>query len=306
MGKVLDVSEKLVTIIIVTYNSSKYVEATLESAKNQTYKNIELIVSDDGSSDNTIEICEKWLLDNADSFVFNQLITSLNNTGIPANCNRGVNAAKGDWIKLIAGDDVLDVNCILNYLEFVKRSNAKLFFSDLYNLQNDSVIDVETSPQIINFFKMSVVKKYRSFLRNAYFLNIPTIFVNRNTLSDLGNFDERFKYLEDMPLILKFLKNGYDIGYLNKKTVLRRIHEESISTLSTSTNNFRKEFLFNLYEVYRLHRRPYLSSYNILDVYSKATNDLNFRDYKKPNFFSRSLYKARVIYSKIKRVFINE
>ncbi len=51
----------LVSIIVITYNSSKYVLETLESAKAQTYQNIELIVSDDGSTDNTIEICKIWI-----------------------------------------------------------------------------------------------------------------------------------------------------------------------------------------------------------------------------------------------------
>ncbi len=51
----------LVSIIVCTYNSSKYVLETLESAKEQTYQNVELIVSDDCSTDNTVELCRKWI-----------------------------------------------------------------------------------------------------------------------------------------------------------------------------------------------------------------------------------------------------
>src|SRR5690606_22852216 len=94
----------LVSIIVITYNSSKYVLETLESARAQTYQNIELIISDDGSKDATVQICRDWLKENSDRFVHSQLLTVEHNTGIPANCNRGVKASKGEWIKLIAGD----------------------------------------------------------------------------------------------------------------------------------------------------------------------------------------------------------
>lgn len=75
-------SEKnpLVSIIVITYNSAKYVLETLESAKAQTYQNIKLIVSDDCSTDNKIEICRKWLEKNKGRFVRTELITVEQNT----------------------------------------------------------------------------------------------------------------------------------------------------------------------------------------------------------------------------------
>ena len=99
--------QPLVSIIVITYNSSKYVLETLESAKAQTYQNIELIVSDDCSIDNTVEICKEWIEKDKERFVRTELITAEKNTGIPANCNRGVKAAQGEWVKLIAGDDMI-------------------------------------------------------------------------------------------------------------------------------------------------------------------------------------------------------
>src|SRR4051794_20989340 len=99
--------DPFVSIIVFTYNSSNYVVETLESAKAQTYRNIELIVSDDGSTDETIPLCLDWLTKNKQEFLRAEIITVEKNTGIPANCNRGVKAAAGEWVKLIAGDDIL-------------------------------------------------------------------------------------------------------------------------------------------------------------------------------------------------------
>jgi alpha-1,3-rhamnosyltransferase len=69
------IEQPLVSIVVITYNSSDYVLETLESAKDQTYKNIELIISDDCSTDNTVEICKNWLEENKERFKHTELIT---------------------------------------------------------------------------------------------------------------------------------------------------------------------------------------------------------------------------------------
>ncbi|KAA6320476.1 putative glycosyltransferase EpsE, partial [termite gut metagenome] len=99
--------QPLVSIVVITYNSSKYVLETLESAKVQTYQNIELIVSDDCSTDDTVDVCQNWLDENKERFVRTELLIVLKNTGVSANCNRGYKVAKGEWIKGVAGDDML-------------------------------------------------------------------------------------------------------------------------------------------------------------------------------------------------------
>ena len=109
----------LASIVVVTFNSAAYVLETLESAKHQTYRNIELIISDDSSTDNTIGICKKWLLNNKNRFVRTKLITVEKNTGVAANCNRGIANSTSDWIKFSAGDDLLLPNCIQDNMDFV-------------------------------------------------------------------------------------------------------------------------------------------------------------------------------------------
>jgi glycosyltransferase involved in cell wall biosynthesis len=119
--------EILVSVPVITYNSSKYVLETLESIKAQTYQNIELIISDDCSTDNTVEICRKWIEENKSRFVRTELITSDVNTGVSANGNRGRNACRGEWIKSIAGDDLLMPNCIESYVNYVKQTPEAIY-----------------------------------------------------------------------------------------------------------------------------------------------------------------------------------
>ena len=113
----------LVSIVVITYNSSKYVLETLESIKAQTYQNIELIISDDCSTDNTFEICKEWLLINKSRFKKAELVTTSRNGGIAANVNNAIKYCKGTWIKNIAGDDILFNTCIDDYILLQHRNN---------------------------------------------------------------------------------------------------------------------------------------------------------------------------------------
>ena len=121
-----NVSEPLVTILVITYNSSEFIIETLKSVMLQTYRNIELIVSDDGSQDNTVVLCKDWIEENKERFINTRIIEVKKNTGIPANCNRGLKESKGEWLKYIAGDDVLFNTCIEDCLGFVKQSDEEI------------------------------------------------------------------------------------------------------------------------------------------------------------------------------------
>ena len=113
-------NKPLVSVVVLTYNSSQYVIETLESIKAQTYNNLELIITDDCSEDSTVTLCRDWICVNNNRFVRAELIVSKVNTGIPANCNRGCRAARGEWFKEIAGDDILLEECMNPFLLYSK------------------------------------------------------------------------------------------------------------------------------------------------------------------------------------------
>ncbi|AYO56919.1 hypothetical protein CO230_01500 [Chryseobacterium sp. 6424] len=221
----------LVSIIVVTYNSAKYVLETLESAKAQTYPNIELIVSDDGSQDNTIKLCKEWLRQNEKRFIYCELISVEKNTGTPANCNRGVLASSGKWIKIIAGDDILHNDAISSLLNFAIVSKNKFVVSDVTFFNEKGIIEKDINSREIHhfFFKEKVKDKYKSFLRYSVFLLAPTFFYAREVYDKNGGFDEECKLVEDRSFILKTLGNGINIEFLNKKTVKYRVFYSEMS-----------------------------------------------------------------------------
>lgn len=217
----------LVSIIVITYNSGKYVLETLESAKAQTYQNIELIISDDGSSDNTIEICQNFLEQNKGRFVNTLLITVEKNTGIPANCNRGLKASKGEWFKLIAGDDILMPNCISSFVDNAIISNDKFFTCGVIPFSSKKTLPkrVVTSED----FDGNSSFQIKTLIRKGTILEGPTFFLHRETLNILGGFDEKYPFVEDYPLAMKFLSNGYRIHLVNEYLIKYRECPESAS-----------------------------------------------------------------------------
>jgi glycosyltransferase involved in cell wall biosynthesis len=253
----------LVSIVVITYNSSEFILETLESARMQKYHNIELIISDDCSLDNTIDICKGWLRYNKSRFVRTQLISVEDNTGLPANCNRGIIAAKGDWIKLLAGDDILLPNCISSNLDYIFRSNKNIEV-----LQSNSRYFRGSFSEETIFFNRDVTKNALARHENAEYqfkillwapsVNAPTIFIKRILYKRLGLYDESIRFMEDWPMWLKISKSGVIIHSHSSYTVAYRIHEGSISNNGYSKVIF-SQIYTKLYEFSRLNAFPFLS-----------------------------------------------
>ena len=123
----------LVSVFVVTYNAGEYICETLDSIKSQTYDNIELIVSDDHSSDNTVSIVNEWVEKNKERFFRTEIMTVDHNTGVSANYNRAVRACRGEWVKNVDGDDLLTDDCIQLNINYVnEHQETKLVFSNAW------------------------------------------------------------------------------------------------------------------------------------------------------------------------------
>jgi len=218
----------LVSIIVITYNSSKYVLETLESVKTQIYQNIELIVSDDCSQDNTVEICKNWIDENKECFVRTKITTVDENTGIPANCNRGVSNAKGKWVKLIAGDDVLLSNCVIDNMEFIQNNPEAFFVVSISEEFGENQYSSNKPKKTNPLFFCSAEKQFKYLLISNWIM-APSVFMNKNAFIKVGGFDESIRTIEDYPLYLRATSAGYRFFYFDKPTVKYRKHENAIS-----------------------------------------------------------------------------
>ena len=221
----------LVSIIILTYNSEKFILETLESAKQQTYKNIELIISDDCSADNTVTTCETWITENEQFFNRCVLVTTPVNKGIPANCNRGIKASCGIWVKLLAGDDLFFPDCIQNNIDYIsKHKSIQFLFSKVeYLIKDTSVQYGQDMPTIDKVFYEAIPNKQNTLLvHGGVFVPAATGFLNKQTIHNLGGFDEDIKLCEDYPMWMKATKNNIKLNFMDQKTVWYRLHDQSV------------------------------------------------------------------------------
>jgi alpha-1,3-rhamnosyltransferase len=229
----------LVSIIVITYNSAKYVLETLESAKAQTYQNIELIVSDDCSIDNTVEICMEWIEENKERFVRTELITTDKNSGIPANCNRGYKAAQGEWYKGIAGDDAMFFNAIENVIEFIKDkphievllTQVEVFLSEFIIENSNGIKPIDWNTSRVYSATATPKIQLEYILRGGYYY-APGLFIKKSIFSEIGYFDELYRLNEDIPFYLSLAINNKLIYFTPIKTVKYRKHKDSLTTVN--------------------------------------------------------------------------
>lgn len=234
----LEDSSILVSIVVISYNSEKYIRETLDSCVSQEYENIEVIISDDGSSDATVRECKNWIEKNNPVFRV-AIIESKINTGITKNCNRGLKNAKGEWIKFIAADDLLLSNCISDLLRQAAELNDErvcVVFSKFQTFDS-AKNHGESYPDT---FTRSVIKMrnpyWQAIAMLTYFGNAaPSAFINRKILCLMGGFDESYFLLEDLPLWHKLIANGYIFSWLDKTTVEYRMHEGQATGSSMSS-----------------------------------------------------------------------
>jgi glycosyltransferase involved in cell wall biosynthesis len=233
-------NQPLISIIVITYNSSRFVLETLESIKAQTYRNIELIVSDDYSKDKTIEICKKWIEENKERFVRTAFVSAESNTGVPANINRGLKASQGLWIKCLAGDDLLREDCLFELMSFIseQQDDIQILYADVVRFYGNSVDNVEIRKnQNHRFSSMeSTAKEQYEMLLRFNRVWAASMIIRKDLLLSVNGFDERFRLLEDWPLWVKITEAGHKIYYLDKPLVYYRIHENNISM--TADQNF--------------------------------------------------------------------
>jgi len=229
-------NNEVISVIVGTYNSSKFVIETLDSIKSQTYHNIELIVTDDCSVDETQKIVKIWVDNNKDRFCNVLIISSDKNTGIPANANRGLKAANGEWVKFLAGDDVLFENYCERAIAFAKENNADLLYAKIQpfpdnqeNYELKTLVD-EIDKRLEKSYYLYETNQFNTILKTN-FIPAPSVIIKRRVYDENGGFDERFA-IEDTPYWIKILDKGYRFHFLNETLVKYRIHLKSVSNQS--------------------------------------------------------------------------
>ncbi len=296
-NKLVDTSMPIVTVAVITYHSATTVTETLDSIVAQSYgpQNIELIISDDGSTDNTVTVINDWLSQYRHLFYSVKFFDNKTNGGISKNCNIAWKAASVEWIKTIAGDDLLHSNCIENNIIYVRENpHIEILFSSMTHFQCDDINNtLITTPNIkdLSFFNHQASEQFSFLVKNSF--NIaPTSFMKKSVISSVGFCCEEYRYLEDLPLWLKLTRTGHKLYFMNKETVYYRISNSLSNSVSRLVNI---DFIKQVHLVHKREIWPYLSKLQVWRIYDKKVEYISWLiPYKlfnnKRNFFSLSIH----------------
>lgn len=232
---------ELISVVVITFNSSKTVIETLESIRNQTYANLELIVSDDCSTDNTIEIVRGWVRRNHKRFTNVRILKAKNNHGITKNCNIAINQAHGKYIQLIAGDDVLMEQAIERKRQFAEKNQLNVVFTKIEVFGSDK-------PRVNEMKKFCergyrIVKKgwqeqYDNIIFKNFAIGPSASFYLTEYILKVGGFDIRYPMVEDYPFIYHYILAGNEFVLLEEELVKYRISNSSV--WASKNNDFSK------------------------------------------------------------------
>jgi len=230
----------MVSIIIPTYNYGKYLTETLQSVKNQSFRDWECIVIDDGSTDNTKEIVDIFISEDSRYKYIYQA-----NKGVSSARNIGIKAASGDFIQFLDGDDLLQIDKIKSQIDaFEKYPLVDIVYNEVRFFDDENIEHLKTSltgkkqddwmPKVSANGKevVALFSKINFIVTNAPLLK-------KSVFEKVGYFNETMKALEDWDFWMRCaLANCYfHFNETENAFALVRVHQGSISTITKLMNN---------------------------------------------------------------------
>ena len=202
-----------ISIITVSYNSAKTIETTFKSVLQQTYSNIEYIVIDGGSTDNTLKIAKKY------SEIISVLVSEQDN-GLYDAMNKGIKLATGDVIGLINSDDLFcDPDALTKVVKvFKKNRNLESVYADLF------YVSQHDTNKIVRRWVTGNQRKFKYGWHPAH----PTFYIKKSVYDRYGLFDLSFNLASDFEIMLRFLdKEKISTTYLKEPLVKMRLGGET-------------------------------------------------------------------------------
>jgi len=223
------------SIVITTYNAEGFLAEALNSLKNQTFQDFECVITDDFSTDKTLEICKQWLSENPEFQARTKIIENPENTGVSANVNRGLKVASCEWIQVLSADDMFPKDSLEKAHKFILENPECAIFQGIAASYNNNFSEENFVKNIVsntkkpNFFALSAQQQHRQLLRYCHVV-APAVFYKKSLVEQVGFCDESNPMIDDWPLWQKITKAGYKFYFLNEIVINYRLHEQSISS----------------------------------------------------------------------------
>ncbi|KAB7881210.1 glycosyltransferase [Poseidonibacter ostreae] len=207
-----------ISIITSVYNNQETIKDAIDSVLGQTYKNVEYIIVDGGSSDNTVTIVKSY----GDKI---SKVVSEKDKGIYDGLNKGVKLATGDVVAFLHSDDIYASSTVLEDIAKAFQSDEHLdgVYGDLVYTPKD-----DTS-KVLRYWKSKEFDE--TLLAKGWMPAHPTLFLKREVYEKYGGFDLSFKIAGDYDFMLRVLSAGIKVKYIPKVLYKMRVGGESNKSL---------------------------------------------------------------------------
>jgi len=243
-----------ISICVPTFNGEKYIRKCLESCVNQTFRDFEIIICDDVSTDATVLIIKEYQF----RYPFVKFYQNSVNLGLVANWNKCLDLASGEWIKYLFQDDLMENNCLLRFHEnftpqvkllvcrrnFVLDKQATLAEIDYYSSQVRTLEN--TGFYKSDFFSADMIIKLAAKNIALNFIAEPSLAIFRkDVIKTFGDFDPALKQICDLEFFLRIASNC-GLTYIPEQLCSFTIHADSTTEKNINSKDFHQSHLESL------------------------------------------------------------
>jgi len=213
------ISEPLISVIISAHNSEASIFKCIESILNQTYKNLEILIIDDHSTDSTFKIIES--LTNSDNRV--RLFRNTKNIGLTLNLNRLIAISSGEYIARQDADDFSNLKRFEKQLNYLLKNNL----DGVCSLAKDTTKN-KTYPGLTKYINPRIVMKFRNPFIHG------TLLISKKAIKAVNFYDESFKFAQDYKLYSDLFEKNFKIKNMHEPLYF-------LNTVDNISSKFEKE-----------------------------------------------------------------
>lgn len=224
----------LISIIIPTFNRGDYLFRAIKSVFSQSYKNYELIIVDDGSTDNTLELLAPLIKSNEIKYYKQE------NSGVSSARNLGIKNSSGDLVSFLDSDDEWLPNKLQEQINFLAANpHIKIVYGDEQWIRRGIRVNQKA------FHKKSGGKIFKACVEQCL-IAPSSVLLQRSLIDEMGGFDDNFIVCEDYDLWLK-ISSTYEIGFIAHALIIKHGgHEDQLSTKYVAMDFWRLKALSNI------------------------------------------------------------
>ncbi len=251
-----------ISILLCVYNAENYIIESLNSIKKQTFTNFEVVLINDGSTDNSLSIIENYISKNS----LDIKLYSQKNKGLTKSLNKAIELSKGQFVARMDADDISHPDRLMKCLDYIKNGKYDFICTKAKSFgERERIISPPNSIKRRCFFSMTILKFGNPFVHGTFF--------GKREVFKENLYDEQFKTAQDYEFLCRIISiNKYKFGFLNETLYFLRILPSSLGRAEGSSQVKNAKLIAEKYFGTRFYLIPASKGFKrlFLSIYKRA------------------------------------